>query len=503
MAVACQIGAEQLSDIRWRLNNLYYITDETGSHIPFRPNWAQNKLLDEMHYLNVILKARQLGFTTLIQLYMLDQCVFNSHTHAGTIAHTREDAESFFTQKVRYAYDNLPGGIRERNPAKQDSVRQLTFENESLIRVGTSLRSGTFQFLHVSEYGKLCAKFPEKAREVRTGAFNTIHPGQVIFVESTAEGQGGHFYDMCQESQSLANMGAELTSLDFKFHFYPWWRHPGYKMSPQGVTLTQNDVKYFDKLLTEQGIELSQEQQAWYVKKAIQQGKDMKREFPSTPEEAFEAAIEGAYFATEMARAELEDRVCDVPIATGVKVDTEWDLGLNDVMTIAWTQEVGGYKQYIDYYENSGYGLAHYAGILQERQRERNLVYGEHFWPHDGNVRILDEKGRKRKEVFRDLGYQVSIVTRTTDLGDSIEVTRNNLGRCKFDKSRCSDLVKGLKNYRREWDEDTATFKDKPLHNWASHRADCVRTGAEAKPKSKDFAKPILYPKQHISNSVI
>jgi hypothetical protein len=58
--------------------------------------------------------------------------------------------------------------------------------------------------------------------------------------------------------------------------------------------------EYFAKL--EAGRPAHREQRAWYVKKAEQQGEDMKREYPSTPEEAFEASIEGAYFATEMRR---------------------------------------------------------------------------------------------------------------------------------------------------------------------------------------------------------
>ena len=494
---------DQFSDIRWRLNNLYSITNEKGEHIPFRCNWAQNELLDGLHYLNVILKARQLGFTTLIQLYMLDQCIFNSNTHAGTIAHTREDAEAFFTQKVRYAYDHLNEGIRAAVPAKQDSVRQLTFGNDSTIRVGTSLRSGTFQLLHVSEYGKLCAKFPEKAREVRTGAFNTVHPGQIIFVESTAEGQGGHFYDMCQDAQSLSRLDYELTPLDFKFHFYPWWRHPGYVLEPRGVRFTEDHVRYFDRLLDSHGIQLTERQRAWYVKKAAQQGADMKREFPSTPEEAFEAAIEGAYFANEMAQAEMEGRVKELPLEKGCKVNTEWDLGQNDEMVILWSQEVGGYRHYIDAYANSGYGLAHYAQVLQEKQKDRGFAYGEHYWPHDGSVRILDEAGRERREVMRDLGYSVNITPRPRDINDSIEKCRNMLGRCKFDAARCAELVKALKNYRKEWDEDRAVHKDKPLHDWASHWADALRTGAEARPTPVEFKQPINYPKQHVSRGVI
>ncbi|MDB5514732.1 MAG: hypothetical protein JWQ17_1490 [Tardiphaga sp.] len=70
------------------------------------------------------------------------------------------------------------------------------------------------------------------------------------------------------------------------------------------------------------------------MKKAEQQQGDMKREFPSTPDEAFEAAIEGAYYSDQLARMEMDNRLTRLPIDTGVPVMTTWDLGLNDACTI-------------------------------------------------------------------------------------------------------------------------------------------------------------------------
>jgi hypothetical protein len=194
-------AVDQFSDRRWRLANLYYITDERGHRVLFQMNQAQEHLFNEMHYQNVILKARQLGFTTFIQLFILDAAVFNSNIRCGTIAHTLNDAQTIFRDKVRYPYDNLPEGIRAVVPTVKDSASELLLANNSAIRVGTSLRSGTLQYLHVSEYGKLCAKYPEKAREVRTGALNTVHSGQIVFIESTAEGQEGHYFELCQKAQ--------------------------------------------------------------------------------------------------------------------------------------------------------------------------------------------------------------------------------------------------------------------------------------------------------------
>lgn len=484
---------DQWSDRRWRLNNLYHIVNEDGVKVPFRLNWAQEKLLGELHYLNVILKARQLGFTTLIDLYMLDECVFNSNVRAGVIAHTREDAENFFRDKVKFPYDNLDETIKAANPATQDSARHLSFRNNSSIRVGTSMRSGTLQILHVSEYGKICAKYPEKATEIQTGAFNTVHAGQMIFVESTAEGQEGHFYEMVDAAQVLQRRKAYLTELDFKFHFYPWYRHPGYALDHSQVTIPTDMGDYFERLRVNEDVQLTADQKAWYVVKQRQQGALMKREFPSTPEEAFEAAIEGAYYANEMAKVDLEGRVRSIPLETGLKVHTWWDLGLNDLMSIGFVQEVNGWYHIVDYYQNSGFGLAHYAEVLQQKQKGRGFIYGEHVWPHDGNVRILDERGRKRTEVMRGLGYEPRIIPRTTDVNDGIELTRNMLGKCVFDAERCGPLVKALKAYRREWDEKTVTWRDKPLHNWACHPADMMRCGAEHQPIGGRFNEPIEY----------
>ena len=59
-----------LSDWRWRINNLYFITDKNGKKIKFKLNEAQMTFFEGMHYRNIILKARQLGFTTFTMIFM-------------------------------------------------------------------------------------------------------------------------------------------------------------------------------------------------------------------------------------------------------------------------------------------------------------------------------------------------------------------------------------------------------------------------------------------------
>jgi hypothetical protein len=218
-----QVKQDQFLDPRWRLSNLYWITDKAGRAVPFEPNPAQLRLLGDLHTLNLILKARQLGFTTLCCLIYLDACVFTPHTRAGVIAHRLEDAKVIFRDKIKFPYDRLDEGIRAAVPAVQDSADTLTFRNNSSIRVSTSMRSGTLQYLHVSEFGKICARAPEKAREIVTGALNTVESGQFVVIESTAEGQEGAFYEMTQRARERALAPGPLTPLDYRFHFFPWW----------------------------------------------------------------------------------------------------------------------------------------------------------------------------------------------------------------------------------------------------------------------------------------
>lgn len=463
--------ADQWSDRRWRLNNLYRITDERGRRIPFRMNSAQVALFDGMHLLNVILKARQRGFTTFIQLLMLDACMFTGDVRAGTIAHTLGDAEAIFRDKVKFPYENLEEVLRHGNPAVADSARTLRFANNSMLRVGTSLRSGTFQYLHVSEFGHICARMPDKAKEIRTGALNTVQAGQTIFIEFTAEGREGDFFEICRQAQDLERQGQSLSALDFKFFFFPWWEDAKYRLEPHGVVIGAEDAAYFERLDQEHGIALDAAQRAWYAKKRAVQREDMLKEYPATPEEAFAAAVEGAYYGCELARAREEGRIASVPYDPRLPVNTFWDLGVDDETVIWFHQAAGMEHRFIDYYEQAGEGLRHYAQVL----KQRDYVYGDHYLPHDVGVTSLST-GRSRLDTLKSLGVRpVRVVPRAESAADEIQTVRNVLAACWIDEARCDKGIKALENYRKAWDDKLGTFRDRPLHNWASHAADAFR----------------------------
>lgn len=465
---------DKLSRLR---GGFYDIKDKTGARIPFRMNADQEEFLRTRHGLDVILKARQRGFTTVIQLDMLDDCLFTSNLSAGVIAHNLNDAKAFFNDKIKFAYDNLPAPFRALRAAEQDTADSLRFSNGSSIRVGVSLRSGTLQRLHVSEYGKLCAKFPDRASEVRAGAFNTVAVGQVITVESTAEGRSGGFYDMVKRARDMQVSNSRLTPLDFKFHFSPWFTDEGYELADdiaETVVETSAFTEYFAKIEAETGTRLNRRKRSWYIKKSEQQGDKMKQEFPSTPDEAFEASVEGAYFGVQMRKLRARGGICRIPVLDR-EVRTTWDLGVNDSTCITFWQDVGPEQRAIDYYENSGEGMAHYAKVL----KDRGYNYSCHDMPHDADQRRMGISVKTPREMALECGIKpVRVLNRIAREMDGIEASRALLPQVWIDEVRCARLVECLDGYRKDWDEKLGVWRDQPVHDEFSHGYKSFETAA-------------------------
>lgn len=195
------------------------------------------------------LKARQLGFTTLICVLWLDHALFNANQHCGIIAQDLDTVGDIFTDKVKFAYDNLPLEIKERFPLEVDNESELKFaHNGSKISVSTSFRGGTLHRLHISEYGKICANSPKKAKEVRTGSLPAVPTNGIAVIESTAEGRVGDFHDKVQISQKNFASRKKLGPKDYRFHFYAWWQEPKYRIDASSVIVTASEHDYFDRV---------------------------------------------------------------------------------------------------------------------------------------------------------------------------------------------------------------------------------------------------------------
>lgn len=459
---------------KWRLNSIYSIINANGELIPFEMNQEQEDLYDQMWYWNLVLKARQMGFSTFIDLMLLDQCLWVPNTRAGIIAQTKDDVETLFQNKIRKSYMALPQVMRDTIGLKKINQTEIELGNGSSLRAGMSMRSDTLQILHVSEFGKICAKAPERAMEVVTGAFPTVGVGGMVFVESTAEGQEGYFHDYAMEALEARDQGRKLSKRSFKLHFYAWHEKPSNRLDPESVELTDNDRLYFGKLAAERGIHLDAEQMAWYANEARTMKGKMHRENPSYPEEAFQAALEGAYYEKEMLWLRQNGRIGCVPWDPALPVNTFWDFGVstNNETTIWFHQRNGLRNQFIRYYEKEGEGLAHFVKVANDF----GYVWGTHYLPHDGASRVQAEKAETREEILNRLGFKRTvIVPRTNDIGNDIELTKERFPTIWMDKENCADGIAALDAYVRERNARLNQFKNVPLHNWASNGADSFR----------------------------
>jgi len=411
--------------------------------------------------------------TTFFCILYLDMVLFSEHKSAGIIAHKEKDAKKIFKDKVKFAWDNLPQHLQDLlGPPNSDAVGELSFPNGSSIFVSTSTRGGTLQYLHISEFGYTCAHHPIKAQEIVTGSINSVEQGQVVTIESTAEGRSGYYFDFCDKAEKMALSKAILGPMDFKFFFFPWWKNPTYRQSVGPKHFDAKHREYFLELKQKHKIDLDLDQKRWYVSKHSINRDNMFAEYPSTSEEAFHASVEGAYYASEMLKVYAEKRVRLLPVDPTLTVDTWWDLGMNDKNVTIFTQSFGNEIRIVDYYENSGEGLAHYVNML----KDRGYTYGTHTFPHDIKVKELGS-GKSRYQTLIDLKMRgIRMVERTRNVSDDIEAVRRLLPRMYFDIERTGKLVEALENYRREWNEKNGEFMNTPRHDKHSHAADALRT---------------------------
>ena len=199
---------------------------------------------------------------------------------------------------------------------------------------------------------------------------------------------------------------------------------------------------------------------------------------------SFEASVKGAVFAREMQAVRESGRIKPIPFEPRLPVDTSWDLGMDDSTAIWFSQSVaGGEIRLLAYYENRGHGLHHYVGVLREQAAKWGWAYGDHWLPHDVEVKELGT-GQSRLEILQSLGlHGAQPVKRALSLDDGINAVRMLLPKCWFNQTACEQGIEALKHYHWAQQTDNATGPSKPVHDWASHGADAFRTLACSPPK--------------------
>lgn len=453
-----------------RLNTLYRIVDANGHSIPFHLNPSQEYVLEHMHTRNLILKARQLGMSTFSVLYLLDQCIFNENLSAGIVSYSLEHAQYIFKKIIGHALETWLPKLKGCFQIVQQSAREITFANGSHLRVDTSLRGGSYQLVLVSEFGKTCARSPQKAEEVVTGTLQAVPATGRIIIESTGEGNDGFYAEMVNKAHIRGN--DNLSNLEYKLFFFPWYVEPRYiEIDPVNYDVELTD--YFNKIDCNENIKIAQPQRNWYAIQQKMLGDKIKQEFPSTVSEAFLSSSDAYYFAQAIARAYNDGRCLQTsPMDALFPLYIAMDIGVNDLTVIVFFQIAHGELRVVDYYEDKDKDVPFYARFLLQ---DKKYLYHTIFLPHDSTKRdpldVTNTYERDFKRHFSGTNTRFHVLGKM-DKQLSISHARTMIDRSVFNLRRVKPLLDQMSKYRKKWHEPTGQYLAEPLHNEASNFAD-------------------------------
>lgn len=304
-----------ITDGRAFIENVLHIQDKEGQLVPFHFNSAQERLLDEIERQQkleqpvriIILKARQLGFSTAVSAIFYHKTITSKNTISMIVAH-KADASTNIFNKAKLFYETSPMYLQPYR--KASNAKELIFENpttspkekrinpglRSKIVIETAAnkdagRSATVHNLHISELA-----FWPNPIETMTSAMQAVpnHKNTMVIIESTANGIGNAFYEEW--------MRAERGESVFVPMFFPWFEDPTYAMPvPPDYQITDEEAEL------KAAHDLTDEQivwRRWCIKANC--GGDIDKfhqEYPSTPHEAFLSSGRPVFDVTALERA--------------------------------------------------------------------------------------------------------------------------------------------------------------------------------------------------------
>ena len=237
-------------------------------------------------------------------------------------------------------------------------------------------------------------------------------------------------------------------------------------------------------LATEEGATITALRQAMLDDRAlVAKGLMTQAEFDQEWYLSAEAAIKGAFYGHYIKDLNKQGRMTAVPYDPMLPVDTDWDLGI-DAMAIWFSQSTrSGEIRLIDYYENVGGGLevaikavkgqSGDTDMAQADARRASYVYGEHWAPHDIEVREITS-GITRRKAAKSLGVNFK-VTPKLPVAEGITAVQLILPRCWFDEKATDSGLEALRHYRRTYQQKFDQFSETPVHDWSSHGSDAFR----------------------------
>lgn len=479
--------AEKFSEPFWRLNNLYKIVDKNANVVTFvmRPEQADLYVATLKHPRHVILKARQLGFSTFIQILALDKCLINSNETVSLIAQDKESASKIMDSKIKFAYDHLPKEIRAIKTFEKSNKDTFLLSNNSKIYVSVSARSGTATMVHFSEMAKSYVNDPAKTREFWNGTMPALVPGGLAFIESTAEGATGDFY----EAYTSKAMDFPQDPRVWQRHFYPWWGTPEYTSpyEPDGG-YDKELIAYFEEL-EKQGIKLTKEQKNWYAAES-RSIDNMKQEYPSTPEEAFATSQESQMWGVPLQRLRARGNIKPTPYLVNYPAFAWFDIGHDDFATCWCFQFVNDAWRCFAYFEIQKGELSWFF----EKFSARGYRFRSLFLPWDSELQHFGVgQSISLAEEARGWGYDIRVVPRSDNKIRDIAATGKIIPDIQFNDDPASGVPDGLKkigSYRKKKAPDGGYLLE-PYHDSGGccDAADALRQFAV----SREYVESMLY----------
>ena len=356
------------------IENCLKIKTKSGTVVPFRLNDAQRKLYAVAKRQQdagkpvrlIILKARQLGFSTLTEGLIFHACATRKNVNALIVAH-REDATANLFRMSKLFYDELPAPVKPmlrasnaqelvfENPSKLRSEREARPGLRSRIRCATAGgrgigRSDTLQCVHLSEY----AFWPDGAdgkASTLAGILQAVPslPGTMVVIESTANG-----FEDFKERWDAAVAGEN----DFEPVFFAWFENPDYSMPVvPGTEWTpeERDLKAAYRLTDEQ-----LQWRRWCIANNCGGSLDMfRQEYPASPGEAFLHSGTGV-FDNEQIVLRLERMPS--PAGRGEFTDGEWTESETGAITLYELPEEG--VPYVLGGDTAGEGSDYFTAIV-------------------------------------------------------------------------------------------------------------------------------------------
>jgi hypothetical protein len=391
---------------------------------------------------------------------------FSTRTQALALSLIHLNTLSTFSRRIiGHALDTFLPELKPLLKIVNRSAREITFANGSFLRVDTSLRGGSYQIVLVSEFGKTCARSPQKAEEVITGTLQAVPSDGQIIIESTGEGNSGFYADMVNSAHIRGN--ENLSDLEYKLFFYPYYLEKRYR-EREKVSYDTDLTDYFNKIEKEANVTLDQEQRNWYALQSKILGEKIKQEFPSTISEAFLASSDAFYFAKSLGKASDEGRYLHTnPYDCLLPVYVAMDIGLNDLTVMIFFQLAHGEVRVIDYYEDKDKDVPFYAKFLRQ---DKEYLYHTIFLPHDSTKRdtldINNSYERDMRRLFSGTNTRFHVLKRM-DKQLSISNARLTIDRCVFNYQRVKKLIEMLGKYRKKWHEPTGRYLEDPWHDVA------------------------------------